>query len=115
MISVNNRFILEPYVKEGLKAKVTGGIATPGQRDGLKKLKVLVNGFLPNWQVVPAGSDAYIREDVLYNHPWASKVFNLTINGVEKQCIIVSFEHIELFDIMSNLGDLIRPLTIKND
>ena len=95
MISVNNRFMLEPYVKEGLKAKVQGGIAMPGQRDGLKRLEVLVDGFLPNGDRITAGSFAYIREEMLYTHPWASKV--LTVEGMDFKCIIVELAHIEGF------------------
>lgn len=87
--------MLEPYVKEGLKAKVQGGIAMPGQRDGLKALKVLVDGSLPDGTKIPNGSFALIREELLYSHPWASKV--LTLEGSEMKFIIVELTHIEGF------------------
>ena len=97
MISVNSRFILEPYIKEALKAKVQGGIAMPGQRDGLKGLKLLVDGLLPNGDKVPAGSTAYIREEILYTHQWASKI--LTLEGSDMKFILVDLQHIDCFDI----------------
>ncbi len=102
MISINNRFILEPYVKEGLKAKVTGGIAMPGQRDALKALKVLIDGSLSNGQIIRAGSVAYIREEILYSHPWSTKVLTLNLKDQEVKCIIAPLEHIEIFDEMSH-------------
>ena len=113
MISVNNRLILEPYVKEGLKAKVTGGIAMPGQRDGLKGLKLVVAAYMPDGKVMPAGSIAYIREEVLYNHPWSTKVLTFTKDGEEKKCIIAPFEHAEMFEYILDQA-LIDKLTIKN-
>jgi len=88
--SVNNRLVVEQYIKEGLKAKIQGGLATPGQRDGLKGLRVLVgatinyNGVTKN---VPAGSIAYIREEVLHNHAWASKP--LTCDTISEKFLLV--------------------------
>jgi hypothetical protein len=74
MFSVNNKLILEPYVKEALKAKVQGGIAIPGQRDGVKGLRLLVNAMLNDGKSIPKGSIVYIKEEALHNHSWASKV-----------------------------------------
>ena len=81
MYSINNRLVVEQYVKEGLKAKTISGIATPGQRDGLKGLKVLVT-FHSKDISIPEGSTVYVREEVLHTHPWASKPLNCSVLGV---------------------------------
>ncbi len=100
--SLNNRLILEPYVKEALKAEIKGGIATPGQRDNVKGLKLILPALItfPNGdkEEVPAGSIAYIREETLHTHAWASKPFNC--NGVEGKFLIVDLTHIEFLDIL---------------
>lgn len=93
MFSLNNRIIVEQYIKEGLKAKVSGGIATPGQRDGLKGLKVLVEAHLTDGTKVYAGDKAYIREEVLHTHPWASKT--LTCESIEGKFLIVDLTYVE--------------------
>jgi hypothetical protein len=95
MISQNNRLILEPYVKEGLKAVRLGGIATPGQRDGLKGLKLLIDAHLLDGRIIGAGTIAYIREEVLHTHPWASKL--LTVAAIEGKFLIVELSYVEFF------------------
>ena len=94
--SLNNRLILEQYVKEGLKAKISGGIATPGQRDGLKGLKVLVDAQLSDGRKIPKDSIAYIREETLYNQAWASKPF--TCEAIPGKFMIVELAYIEFVD-----------------
>lgn len=93
MFSLNNRLVLEQYVKEGLKAKVQGGIATPGQRDGVKGLRVLIGTKLSDGKEIPAGSIAYIREETLHSHPWASKLF--TCEGLLEKFILVELPFVE--------------------
>ena len=103
MITLNNRLILEQYIKEGLRAKIQGGIATPGQRDGLKGLKVLVDAVITvdgNSDTIPAGSIAYIREEVLHTHQWASKVFNC--DKIPEKFMIVELTYVEFFDLKEN-------------
>jgi hypothetical protein len=97
-ISVNNRLILEQYIKEGLKAKMQGGIATPGQRDGLKGLKVLMDTTLSDGRHVTKGSTAYVREEVLHTHPWASKP--LTCDTIPDKFMIVELTYVEILDIL---------------
>jgi hypothetical protein len=97
MFSVNNRLIVEPYIKGALESKVQNGIATPGQKDGVKGLKVLVNFQLPNSQWLKAGSTVYIREEVL-NQPWASKL--LTSPAIEGRFMIVELTYVEFMDDM---------------
>jgi hypothetical protein len=98
--SVNNRLVLEQYIKEGLKAKIQGGIATPGQRDGLKGLTVLMSTTLSDGRHIPKGSMAYIREEVLHTHPWASKL--LTCDTLSVKFMIVELSYIEFIDILDN-------------
>ena len=54
--SLNNRLVLETYVKKSLEAKVQGGIATPNQKDGVKGLRVLVEATLNDGRRIPVGS-----------------------------------------------------------
>lgn len=100
--SVNNRLIVEQYTKEGLKAKIQGGIATPGQRDGLKGLRVLIDATLPDGTKVPSGSIAYFREEILYTQAWASKPFSCDTLPVK--FLIADLQFIEFFDTGSS-GD----------
>ena len=97
LFSFNNRLILEQYIKEGLKAKIQGGIATPGQRDGMKGLTVLMETTLSDGRRIPSGSIAYIREEVLFTHPWASKP--LTCDKLPVKFMIVELNYIEFIDI----------------
>jgi hypothetical protein len=101
MFSLNNRLVLEQYIKEGLKAKVSGGIATPGQRDGLKGLKVLMDAHitLPYGAFhVHIGDIAYIREEVLHTHPWASKP--LTCDKLSEKFMLVDLTYVEFIETL---------------
>lgn len=91
--SLNNRLVLEQYVKGGLQSQVRNGIATPGQRDGLKGLKVLIGTVLSDGRHVPAGSIAYIREEALFTQPWAAKPMNCDF--LSEKFMIVDLHHIE--------------------
>lgn len=106
MFSVNNRLILEPYVKSGLKSEVRNGIATPGQRDGLKGLKVLMDvrvmdGGEPRY--IPKGSIAYIREEILHSHPWGSK--HLTCDTHPGKYMVVDLSYVEFIETFEPSGD----------
>ncbi len=101
MFSINNRLILEQYVKEGLKPKMQGGIATPGQRDGLKGLKVLMEARLNDGTKIPVGSIAYIREEVLHTHPWASKP--LSFEETNSKFLIVELSYVEFIALPGEL------------
>jgi len=105
IFSLNNRLILEEYVKEGLKSKVMGGIATPGQRDGIKKLKVLVSTRLVDGRDIPAGSYAYVREEALHTQAWSSKFF--TCDGISGKFMIVGLEWVEFIETPP--GPMSRP------
>ena len=110
IFSLNNRLIVEEYVKEGLKATVMGGIATPGQRDGIKKLKILVGTKLSDGRDVPEGSYAFIREEVLHVHQWASKP--LTCSGIPGRFLIVELPYVEFIEAVNpklNPGEEFYP------
>lgn len=95
--SLNNHLILEPYVKRGLEAKREGGIATPGQKDNLEGLKLLIDFHLPDGFVIPAGAIAFIKEETLHTHGWASKI--LTSPYIEGKFIIAEFSCVEGFSV----------------
>ena len=95
MYSINNRIVVEQYVKEGLKSKVVSGIATPGQRDGLKGLKVLVD-FRSEHVCIPVGSTVYVREEALHTHAWASKPLNCDKIGVP--FLMLELSYVEFVD-----------------
>jgi hypothetical protein len=85
--------VLEQYVRESLKKEVVNGIATPGQRDSVKGLKVLMDATLPDGRKIPKGSTAYIREELLHNHSWATKAYSCDTLSVK--FLLVEREHIE--------------------
>ena len=95
MYSVNNHLILETYTKEALKPKLAGGIATPGQRDAVKGLMLLMDANLPDGRHIPKGSYAYFREEALHTHGMFSKHYNcVTIPG---NFIIVETSLVEFY------------------
>jgi hypothetical protein len=96
--SLNNRLVTEAYVKEGLKARIQGGIATPGQRDAVKGLRVLMSTTLSDGRHIPVGSMAYVREEVLHSHPFASKP--LTCDTIPGKFLLVDLQFIEWIDTM---------------
>ena len=101
MLSLNNRLVLEQYVKEGLKAKFQGGIATPGQRDGVKGLKVLMEAKLSDGRYIAKGSLAYIKEEVLHTATWASKP--LTCDAIPEKFMIVELSYIDFISVPEGL------------
>ena len=101
--SLNNRLVLEQYIKEGLKSEIRSGIATPGQANGIKGLRVLVGTILSDGRQVPKGSIAYIREETLHTHPWASKP--LTCATLSEKFIIAELSYVEFIDTLNNAPD----------
>lgn len=95
MYSINNRLVVEQYVKEGLKSKVISGIATPGQRDGLKGLKVLMD-FSSKDVTIAKDSIVYVREEALHTHAWASKP--LTCDKVGVPFMMLELSYVEFVD-----------------
>lgn len=92
--SVNNRLVLEAHkTDKSLKANVSNGFATIAQKTGVKGLTVLMEARLPNGTVIPAGSRAYIREELLHTQQWALKP--LECDTLPGQFMIVDVAHVE--------------------
>lgn len=91
--SYNNRLVVETYQKEGLRANTSSGFAHLSQKMVVKGLKVLIDAKLNDGSYVPAGSIAFIREEVLHTQQWATKV--LESEGVTGQFLIVDMSQVE--------------------
>jgi hypothetical protein len=92
--SFNNRLIVEKYTKSQLRTKEQNGFALIEQKLNLKGLKVLANAYLSNNVLVPKGSIAYIKEEVLHTAPWAQKP--LESSAIEGQFLIIDMTYVEL-------------------
>jgi hypothetical protein len=108
-ISLNGRYILEPYMSDHqIKATQGAGFSMIQQKISLVGLKVLVdvlgksmdvyfNG--PQIQpglnpiVVKKGATAWIKEEVLYTQPWAKNLY--TCSAIEGKFIIVDPSFVE--------------------
>lgn len=91
--SLNDRLVLEVYKKEGLRSEIRGGIATPGQRDGVKGLRVLVSTTFSDGTHVPVGSIAYVREEIMHNPGFAQKI--LKSDFLKEPFIIADRQNVE--------------------
>lgn len=91
--SVNNHFIVEPYIKEALRKEMVGGIATPGQRDGMKGLKTIMEAKFSDGSQFPAGTTIYVREENLHSQPWATKQF--TCDTIKTKFIVIDRAYVE--------------------
>lgn len=79
--SLNNRLVVEAYQKEALKTTVTNAFAMVQQKVALKGLTVLMDAHLIDGTVVPAGSKAYIREEILHTHPSVKNILECDTLG----------------------------------
>ena len=93
-LSMNNRLILEVYQQTGVKSVNQHGLSMPGQRDGIKGLRILVGITLPDGRHVPAESIAYIREEFLYNVPWTKKIFKCDF--LPEPFMVADLAHIDM-------------------
>jgi len=91
--SLNNRLVLEKYVKGEIRKKITNGFALIDQKVTLKGLKVLMNAYLNGNVLVKKGSIAYIKEEILHAQPWAQKSFEA--EGIEGQFLIADLTYVE--------------------
>jgi len=87
MQSLNNRFILEQYVKKELRAEVSGGIAKMGHKISLCPLKVLVDAKLSDGTIIPKGSTAFVKEEYLHNNSGMGRAGGTTIPSFSNQDI----------------------------
>jgi hypothetical protein len=87
-----NKLILEAYIHTDMKAEIRSGWASVSQKNSLKGLKLLVQS-ITNGVVYPAGSTAYIKEELLHSQPWAkNKLKSDTLSG---EFIIVTMNEVE--------------------
>lgn len=91
--SFNNRLIVEAYRKDGLKSHVSNGFAFIEQKVSLKGLTVLIDAKLSDGTLVPKGSTAYIKEELLHTAAWAQKI--LQSDTLPTQFIVVDITHVE--------------------
>jgi hypothetical protein len=91
--SLNNRLIVESYVKGELRANTSNGFAFIEQKLNLKGLKVLLETKLSDGTLVPKGAVAYIKEETLHTQPWAQKA--LECDFIEGKFLIVDIGFVE--------------------
>jgi hypothetical protein len=92
----NNTFVLEPYkTDKSLKATVNNGFAMISQKINLIALTVKVATTYAGKEV-PAGSKAYIKEEILHTAQWATKA--LEAEGVEGNFILAPPTSVEFVD-----------------
>lgn len=80
--SFNNKLILEAYQHTEIRPEGNKGWIQVSQKNNLKGLRVLVQATLLDGTIVPTGSIAYIREELLHTSPWAkNKLKSDTLKG----------------------------------
>jgi hypothetical protein len=114
--SMNNRFVVEPYMSDR-QIKTTGGqgFAMIQQKVKLVGLKLLmsvrtdqvhqiaVDGFQSSGPImIPSGATVWIKEELLYTQEWAKKIYEC--EAVEGKFIIVDKAFVEF--ISSDVPDL---------
>ena len=73
--SLNNKLVVETYKgTREIRKTIVNGFATISQKTNLVGLLVLMEAKLGDGTVVPAGSIAYIREEILFSGAFAKKV-----------------------------------------
>lgn len=94
--SFNGKIILEAYTHTEVKADIRSGWATINQKTSLKGLTVLIQAILSDGTIIPSGSTAYIKEELLHTQPWAKN--KLKSDTLSKEFIIVGMNEIEYID-----------------
>ena len=102
-LSFNDILILEPYQQgQGFKEEIRGGIAIVQQKSSLFGLKVLVEAKLSDGSFIPAGSTAYISEELLSTQQWAKKMWTSAALP-EKKFIKVELKYVDMVDTNENI------------
>jgi hypothetical protein len=96
--SLNNRLVLEPYLKEGLKTVENKGFAMVSQKVAVKGLRVLMDAELnvgnqQTYRTVRKGDMAYVKEELLHTQPWAAKI--LECEAIDGKFIIVDLMYVD--------------------
>lgn len=107
MLSLNNRLILEQYVKQEIKINTEGGMARMEHKISLKPLKVLADAKLADGTMIYAGSVAYLKEEYLHNAN--NRGVTLPTFQNEAVCdepfIIVDMINVEMIDLYTPYND----------
>jgi|SRR5580700_10028420 hypothetical protein len=94
--SFNNKLIVEAYKHTEIRAEGNKGWVQASQKNNLKGLKVLIQANLSDGTVVPAGSTAWIKEELLHSAPFAkNKLKSETLPG---EFILVTMSEVEYLD-----------------
>jgi len=99
MYSVNGRLILEVYKKQALKSEIRGGIAFVGQKVRVEGLRLLMDAKLSDGTIIPAGSKAFIREEVLHNLPNINKP--LESSATSEPFLVVDAMNVDFFELLA--------------
>ena len=99
LYSTGNKLILESYKEDrGIRSNTSAvaGFAMADQKVKCHGLKLLADAFLTlgsetKW--VPAGSIAYIKEELLAKQPWAQKV--LKSDAIVGDFIVIDIMHVD--------------------
>jgi hypothetical protein len=99
--SLNNKLFLQPYEHEqGLKTEIRGGLAFAKQRVAVKGLRVLIDARVSvgnDHMYIPAGSIAYVPENLLVSQPWAKDI--RTSDLCEEKFFICETSNVVAFDV----------------
>lgn len=92
--SLNNRLILSVHKTDGaIKSSERNGLAFIQQKVAVVGLKVLMNAHLSDGSIIPEGSTAHIKEELLQTQPWAKKI--LESEALSEKFIIVDLNNVE--------------------
>lgn len=97
-VSLNNRFMVEPYKGDrALKANTTGGFAIVQQKVSIVGLMLLADALVQldgkTVETLEKGSKIYVKEELLFTMPWAQKVYES--DAIEGKFIIVDSTYVE--------------------
>ena len=97
--SFSNRIILEAYNQgQGVKSEVRGGIAFVAQKTDAIGLKVLATAVLNNGTIIPEGSVAYVKEDILFG-PVAKDIRTAKAAFGDQKYIEIDVAHTSFIDL----------------
>jgi len=95
--SYGNNIVLEAYKQgQGVVSEVKGGFAFARHKNALIPLKVLVTAQLADGSLIPAGTIAVIKEDVLTSHAWAKDIRHS--DSLKSDIIIGDISYIAYFE-----------------
>jgi hypothetical protein len=94
--SFNNKLILEAYKHTEIRAESNKGWVQASQKNHLKGLKVLIQSVLSDGTIVPAGSTAFLKEELLHSAPFAKN--KLKCDTIQGEFILVTMNEVEYLD-----------------